>query len=95
MAFTHTLAFAAGVAVGWAGRAALGSTREAIVQTLVLTHGARERVKRLVAEQAEWVEDMFAEGRARYEAKRDAVTLDRDTAPKVVDVKKRKRGHAA
>jgi hypothetical protein len=95
MALTHGLAFAAGVVVGWAGRAALGSTREAIVQTLVLSHGARDKVKRLVAEQAEWMEDMFAEGRARYDAQRGAVTLDTDVAPRVVEVKKRKRGHAA
>jgi hypothetical protein len=64
------------------------------VQALVLTHGAREKVKRLVAEQSEWVEDMFAEGRARYEAKRDAVTLEHDVPPRVVEVKKR-RGRAA
>lgn len=97
MAFTHTLAFGAGVVVGWAGRAALGSTREALVQGLVLTHGAREKVKRLVAEQAEWVEDMFAEGRARYDAKRDAVTLEHDVPPRVVEVKAKRgrRGHAA
>jgi hypothetical protein len=41
------------------------------------------------------MEDMFAEGRARYEAERDAVTLDHEVAPRVVEVKKRKRGHAA
>jgi hypothetical protein len=77
--FTHGLAFAAGVVVGWA------------VQGIVLSHGAREKVKRLVAEQSEWIEDMFAEGRARYEAKRDAVTIEHDVPPRVVEVKKRGR----
>ena len=95
MALGTSLAFAAGVVVGWTGRAALGSTREALVHSIVLGHRAREVARRLVAEQVEWVEDMFAEGRARYEAQRDEVALDDYVPPPpVVDIKKR-RGHAA
>jgi hypothetical protein len=70
MAARTTAAFLAGVAVGWVGRSLLGSTREAMVKGLVVTHEIRERLHRAVAERAEWLEDMFAEGRARYEAGR-------------------------
>ena len=94
MAVRATMAFFAGVAVGWVGRSTLGSSREAMVQALVLTHGVREKLKRTVAENVEWVEDMVAEGRARYESKRDASAIEHDMPPHIVDVKKR-RGHAA
>jgi hypothetical protein len=61
-------AFAAGVVVGWTGRSVFGSTRELMVQTLVAAHHLQGRAKRIVAERFEWAEDMFAEGRARYDA---------------------------
>lgn len=88
------MAFCAGVVVGWVGRSTLGSSREAMVQALVMTHGVREKLKRAVAENVEWVEDMVAEGRARYESKREAAPLEHDAPPHIVDVRKR-RGHAA
>src|SRR5438128_651658 len=71
MAVRASLAFGAGVVTGWTARAALGSTREALVRAVVLAHGVRERLQRTFAEQSEWVEDMLAEGRARAEAGRD------------------------
>jgi hypothetical protein len=61
-------AFAAGVVVGWTGRSVFGSTRELMVQALVAAHQLQVQAKRLIAERFEWAEDMFAEGRARYEA---------------------------
>jgi hypothetical protein len=61
-------AFSAGVVVGWTGRTVFGSTRELMVQALVVAHQVRGRVKRVVAERFESAEDLFAEGRARYEA---------------------------
>lgn len=61
-------AFAAGVVVGWTGRSVFGSTRELMVEALVTAHQLQGRAKRLLAERFEWAEDMFAEGRARYEA---------------------------
>jgi hypothetical protein len=60
-------AFAAGVVVGWTGRSVFGSTRELMVQALVAAHYLERQAKRIVAERFEWAEDMFAEGRARYE----------------------------
>jgi hypothetical protein len=61
-------AFAAGVVVGWTGRALFGSTRELAVQALVVAHHVGGRMKRIIAERFESAEDLFAEGRARYEA---------------------------
>jgi hypothetical protein len=61
-------AFTAGVVVGWTGRSVFGSTRELMVQALVTAHELQGHAKRLLAERFEWAEDMFAEGRARYEA---------------------------
>jgi hypothetical protein len=61
-------AFATGIVVGWTGRTVFGSTRELMVQTLVVAHHVRGKVKRMIAERFESAEDLFAEGRARYEA---------------------------
>jgi hypothetical protein len=88
-------AFAAGVVVGWVGRSVLGSTRELVVRAVVLSHGVRERIRRVVAEQIEWVEDTFAEGRARHEAGRGEAHAEEPPAtPTVADVSE-KRGRAA
>jgi hypothetical protein len=89
MAAKTTAAFLAGVAVGWVGRSLLGSTREAMVQGLVVAHEIREGLRRAIAERAEWLEDMFAEGRARYEARRAGVAPE-ESEPRVVH-----EGHAA
>ena len=76
-------AFVVGVGVGWTLRATLGSTRELVVRVLVATHKLRDGARVLVAEHAEWVEDMFAEGRARYEAMRGEPTVDDEARPQV------------
>jgi len=86
------MAFAAGVCVGWVGRSVLGSGRELVVRGVVLAHQARERLTRTFAEQAEWFEDSFAEGKARYETARAAAPVD-ESAPAVV--RDKKRGRAA
>ena len=88
-------AFVAGVVVGWVGRSAAGSSREALVEAIVATHAVRERVKRVVAEQVEWVENLFAEGKARFDARHEGGShLDDDAPPEVVPLEK-KRGQAA
>ncbi|HWZ90157.1 MAG TPA: hypothetical protein VNW92_14940 [Polyangiaceae bacterium] len=83
MAFKTTSAFVAGVATGWVLRSTLGSSREALVRVIVVAHRGRERLKRVVAENAEWLDDLFAEGRARYDGSQVEVPLD-DEAPPVV-----------
>ena len=100
MAVQTVGAFLAGVVVGWTGRSVAGSTREALVQAIILGHRLRDGARRVVAEQVEWAEDMFAEGRARYEARRDGAAFDEYSAASfdddavLVDMKK-KRGEAA
>jgi hypothetical protein len=97
MALVTTGAFVAGVVTGWVARSAVGSTREALVKAIVTAHKLREGARRLLAEQVEWAEDAFAEGRARYEALRDATPLDDEAPPQVVAVGngRKKRGQAA
>lgn len=62
-------------------RSVLGSSREAIVRAVVVAHRGRERVKRVVAENAEWLDDLFAEGRARYDSSREDTALDDEAPP--------------
>lgn len=92
MAVRAWSAFVAGVAVGWTGRSVLGSGRELVVRSVVVLHDIRERATRTFAEQAEWLEDTFAEGRSRWEAKRSAAPVDETSPARVVD---RKRERAA
>jgi hypothetical protein len=91
MALSTVAAFAAGFATGWVGRSVAGSTREAIVQTLVVAHRARDGMRRIVAEQVEWAEDLLAEGRARYDQLSQAAPIDDDVPPQVLELKKRER----
>jgi hypothetical protein len=67
MALEGLGAFAAGVAVGWAGRSMAGSTREALVRIVVAGHLVKNDLRRAIAERVEWIEDLMAEGRIRYE----------------------------
>jgi hypothetical protein len=76
MALKTYAAFAAGVVAGWTGRAVFGSTRELMVQGLVVAHQLEGRAKRLVAERLEWAVDMLAEGRARHEHETEQGTAD-------------------
>jgi hypothetical protein len=95
MALRALGAFVAGVGVGWVARSTVGSTREALIQGLVAAPKVREGVRRVLAEQVEWAEDMFAEGRARYEMLRDHAPLDVEVPPRVVGVGGKKSGQAA
>jgi hypothetical protein len=55
----------------------------------VAAHRGRERGKRVVAENAEWFDDLIAEGRARYRAARDRSPLDDSSPPAVVPAEER------
>jgi hypothetical protein len=91
-----TAAFAAGVVVGWVGRSAVGSTRDLFVGLVVRFEQARDFAQRTAAEQREWLEDLFAEGRARVAASAEPdVPLDEGTAPRVDRRRARARTKAA
>jgi hypothetical protein len=73
------IAFFAGVATGWVLRASFDSFRDLTVSAVSSGLGAAERARRFVAMEREFVEDLVAEGRARFEARRAR------TAPVAVD----------
>jgi hypothetical protein len=77
------VAFGAGVATGWVARSVLGSSREVFVRAVVAAHRGRERLRRTVAERVEWLDDLFAEGRARYEATSETVPVADEEPPHV------------
>ncbi len=62
--------FLAGFASGWVVRSTVDSSRGLAVGAISTFYGTVERVKRLVAIEREHLEDLVAEGRARYEAVR-------------------------
>jgi hypothetical protein len=60
------LAFGAGFATGWLTRSALGSFRELVVGSLATGHGLIDRIRHAVEVEREFLEDLFAEARARH-----------------------------
>jgi hypothetical protein len=62
--------FLAGFASGWVVRSAVDSSHDLAVGVVAAAYGAYDRTKRLVAIEREHLEDLVAEGKARYEAKR-------------------------
>jgi hypothetical protein len=78
-----TAAFIAGLSTGWVLRSALGSSREGIVRGLVAMHHGREVLRRVMSERMEWIEDLFAEGKARYEESRGRAPVAADEVPHV------------
>jgi hypothetical protein len=83
MPFESVGAFAAGVAVGWAGRSVAGSTREALVRIIVAGHKLRADIHRALGERAEWIEDLMAEGRLRYENNQPPPVYDEEEPPRM------------
>src|SRR5262249_16504462 len=71
-------ALAAGVAFGWAGRSVSGSTREALIRAIVAAHKLRADMRRALGERAEWIEDLIAEGRLRYESEEPPPAYDEE-----------------
>jgi hypothetical protein len=62
--------FVAGFASGWLARGQVDSSRAAAVALVATYFKAIERVKRIVAIEREHLEDLVAEGRARFETDR-------------------------
>jgi hypothetical protein len=83
--------FLAGFASGWVVRSAVDSSRGLAVASISALYGTVERVRRLVAIEREHLEDLVAEGRAKYDADHNhsAVERARDSAP--VDIPRRGR----
>ncbi len=62
--------FFAGVATGWVLRSSFDSFRDVTVRGLSAWYEANERVRRFVATEREYFEDIVAEARSRFEATR-------------------------
>jgi hypothetical protein len=64
--------FLAGFASGWLVRSTVDSSRGLVVGAVAAAYGTVERLKRLVAIEREHLEDLIAEGKAKYQADRKA-----------------------
>jgi hypothetical protein len=62
--------FVAGVATGWVLRSSFDSFRDVTVRGLSTWFDVNERVRRFVAVEREYFEDIVAEARSRFEATR-------------------------
>jgi len=63
--------FMAGFASGWVVRSTVDSSRGVAVGLISAAYGAVDRVKRYAAIEKEHLEDLWAEGKAQFERKRD------------------------
>lgn len=61
-------AFVAGVVVGWVGRGMSQEPREEMVRSVATGMRVVASTRRWITERVEWVEDVVAEGQARYES---------------------------
>ena len=66
------IAYLAGVATGWVMRSAFGSLRGLSVSAVQAGYEVAERARRFVAVEKEFMEDLVAEARARYESAQTA-----------------------
>jgi hypothetical protein len=78
--------FVAGFASGWVVRSAVESSHDVAVGLISVAYGAYDRTKRLVATEREHLEDLVAEGKARYEAKRARAPRGSKSGPRAADV---------
>ena len=78
--------FVAGFASGWLARGQVDSSRAAAVSIVATYFKAVERMKRVVAIEREHLEDLVAEGRARFEADRDRAHVVRAPRQSVAQV---------
>jgi hypothetical protein len=78
---TRAASFAAGVLAGWMARSTVDSSREAFVRLVSLGYGAAARVRRIVALEREWLDDLFAEAKARSTPAPKAPPTNGDARP--------------
>lgn len=62
--------FVVGLVVGWGARAFFDSGRSLAVGVTAAGYRAREALRRHVGYEREYFEDLFAEGKAKWEAER-------------------------
>lgn len=62
--------FVVGFAAGWGGRAVFDSRRDALVSLTAAAYRVAEAARRTVGFEREYLEDLIAEGKARWESDR-------------------------
>ena len=87
--------FMAGFAAGWVVRSAVDSSHDLAVGVIASAYDVVDRAKRLVAVEREHIEDLFAEGKARFEAKRARAAGSRESGPRVAEVPRVRAERAA
>jgi hypothetical protein len=73
-----------GFVVGWSLRALFDSRRDALVSLTAAAYGAAAMARRLAGFEREYLEDVIAEGKARWEAERRC-RAERAAAPAPAD----------
>ena len=87
--------FMAGFAAGWVVRSAVDSSHDLAVGMIAGAYGAYDRTARLIAIEREHLEDLIAEGKARYEAKRARSTRSEAAGARVAEVPRPRTERAA
>ena len=70
--------FGAGFASGWVARSNIDSVRETAVNLIAAGYRGAERLRVAIETEREFLQDILAEGRAHYEALRDANSFSPD-----------------
>jgi hypothetical protein len=86
----HVGLFLLGFASGWAVRTTVDSSRGLAVNLIAAFYGVLDRANRIAGMEQEHLEDLFAEGRAKYEAARARAARRAEAAPRS-DVARRER----
>jgi hypothetical protein len=87
--------FVAGFAAGWVVRSAVDSSHDLAVGMIAGAYGVYDRTKRLIAIEREHLEDLVAEGKARYESKRARSSRTEASGPRVAEVPRPRTERAA
>jgi hypothetical protein len=74
--------FLVGVAAGWVLRSTFGSLRGMAVNAVAAGHEFADRARRFVAVEREYFEDLWAEGRSRFDDARARAADEESTKQK-------------
>ena len=83
--------FVAGFASGWVVRSTMDSSRGAAVTVVAGYLRTVERVRKIVAVEREHLEDLVAEGRAKFEAASATRAAGRSNAPRAAEAPRQGR----
>ena len=82
--------FIAGITAGWVFRTTVDSSRDLAVRAIATAYDLADRARRFGAVEREHLEDLLAEGRAAYEARRTRRSVRTGDVPRPVVVRQDK-----